>query len=250
MSIENAIARRYQTAGIVGKIGLTTSYPDEFEVYMCALELVDENNKTIEYFIFPTFPNSITETQNEITNIKKTAGGVTTLTTPQFIPRDITLQGTFGRSFKFLMGKTHQELASSFREDIKNLSFKNINTIDNVFDDKVKTGYGCLKILERIIKESKSVEGGLKRLIFYNLALGNSYFVKVMNFTPSQNPETNMMWSYSLQMKAIAPINAFTTGLKNYKQLRTDAYIQTQVDKLGRNISRIVKNKIPNIIKW
>lgn len=179
-----------------GRSLLNIRYPKEFELYMCALELLDQNNKTLQYFIFPVMPSNIEESQPEITNIKKTLGGVTVLSNSTFIPRDITLTGNFGRSFKVLLGKNVVDLVSAFKERRQ-----------EEYNVSIKTGYGCCKILESIKDDAKSLTGGVKRLIFYNLALGNNYLVKPLNLKFAMSQESNMIWNYSLSLKAIAPLD-------------------------------------------
>ena len=47
MSIENAAARHLGILTQIGKVGLNISHPKEFELYLCALELTDENYNTL-----------------------------------------------------------------------------------------------------------------------------------------------------------------------------------------------------------
>ena len=47
-------------------------------------------------------PNNLTDTNQPSVNIKKTAGGIVSLTNNNFTPTSISLQGTFGRKFRIL----------------------------------------------------------------------------------------------------------------------------------------------------
>jgi len=256
MSLESVIGERDRILKLGGKNLLNIKHPEEFEVYMCALELVDANLSTLEYFIFPILPNSISESQPEITNIKKTAGGITVLSTPQFIPIDITLSGSFGRSFKFLAGSVYKDILSTFQNSEEKITFKSIRQglKSEEFNKNIKTGYGCIKILESLVKKAKSSSAGAHSLIFYNLAFGNHYLVKVTNFTSSQSIESNMMWNYNLQLEAIAPLEGLTLKngqkIRTNEQLATDAAIQKKVIKVISRLSSLRRTLLPNFIPW
>lgn len=239
MSLDNAIASRSELLQTIGKNVLNVKYPKEFELYVCALELLDSNNNTLRYFVFPVMPSSIDESKPQNNNIKKTLAGITVLSTPTFIPTDITLSGNFGRSFKVLLGGEILDFVSSFRSRIGN------NTAKELFDARVKTGYGCLKILEEIIEESKNIDedGGIRKLILHNPSLGNSYFVKPINARFNQNEQMNMIWSYSVQFKSLAPLESIFSkerleGMS--ARLASTAYARKQVDGLVNTLSSMI----------
>lgn len=221
--------------GGIGRSILNAKFPNEFELYMCALELIDQDGLTLRYFIFPVMPSSIEETQPQITNIKKTLAGVTVLSNPTFVPGDISLSGSFGRKFRALLGNTYLDLTSSFK----------VNANKAVFDARLKTGYGCCKVLEEIISESKVVdEKGIRRLIFYNPALGNSYLVKPMSLKFSMSQESNMIWNYSLPLKTIAPLESFKSASEmkqSREQLTTTGYIQKQIERVTSDLTSILR---------
>jgi hypothetical protein len=189
MSLLSAIQARNDLLYQYGKNALNVKYPKEFELYIIALELTDENFNTLKYFVFPVNPSSLEESKPQITNVKKANGGVTVLKTPTFVPTDITLSGNFGRGFKVLLGSTYEDFIHSFQEtrhftygnDSVTLTNKNSikKGLEELFDERIKTGYGCIKILEEIIEESKMIgkNGQVRKLIFHNPALGNSYLV-------------------------------------------------------------------------
>lgn len=234
MSVGKVILDNAALVKQVGKATLNTMYPKEFEVYMCALELVDETEATLKYFIFPVMPSNIEENKPEITNIKKTLAGVVSLSNPTFIPGDISLSGSFGRKFRVLLGQTVTDITSSFTTTKGKMSFGSAaRGVSQLFSDNVKTGYGCYKVLEDIIAESKIVdENGIRRLYFYNLALGNNYLVKPLGLKASMSEENNMIWNYVLSMKTIAPLDSIRTAKQNLgKRFRLNAtgYLQHQV---------------------
>lgn len=243
MGLDDAIAKRLGFLGTLGKAGLNTMYPKEFEYYMVALELMDSNFATKEYFIFPIMPNSISENLPQLTNIKKTTGGVSVVSSSQFVPTNITLSGTFGRSFKVLIGKTYTDLINSFSTGVTTQSVA--DSVVNFFDKNVKTGYGCIKILQRIIEGSRQIDGnGPNYLVFYNLALGNSYFVKPGDITFSMSMESNMIWNYSLPIRSIAPLENYknlSKNLKSNKQLVIDDLIQKKTNMIVNSLNSALK---------
>lgn len=247
MAIESVALRYASSLTTVGKIGLNIAYPKEFEIYLCALELTDENFNTLQYFIFPVMPSNIDETQTFIPNIKKTLAGVTVLNTPTFIPRDITLAGTFGRKFRVLLGQDYSDLANSFKTTDGNLSLESVwSGAKQFFDNRIKTGYGCIKILEEIINSVNIIDDlGARKLILHNPAIGNSYLVKPINLKQSQTQETNMIWSYSLSLKAIASLEHIMESeeLKQQRiKLNTTGYIQKATDNVIDGLTNLLAN--------
>lgn len=224
----------------IGRSILNVRYPKEFELYICALELVDQNGNTLKYFVFPVMPSSIEESQPQITNVKKTLGGIIVLSNPTFIPGDISLSGNFGRKFRVLLGKTYLDLTSSFKIDVGRVNNQDTNP---VFSDYVKTGYGCCKILEEIVQDSKIIDsGGVRRLIFHNPSLGNSYLVKPMSFRFSMSQESNMIWNYSLGMKTIALLEDLQTSkdiIKQEAELVVGGYLQKKTGEILSELTSI-----------
>lgn len=227
-----------------GRLALNLMYPNEFEVYMCAFELIDHSGATLKYFIFPVMPSNIEETHSEITNIKKTLAGVVVLSNNTFIPRDISLSGTFGRKFRTLIGENIIDLTSSFMVDNKLTIGSVASGIKQMFSDRVKTGYGCYKVLEEMIDESKVIdEKGARRLLFYNPSIGNNYIVKPISLKASMSQESNMLWNYSLSLKAIAPLEALQTEKEKMDQramLSASGHIQSQLQNTINSLSSIL----------
>jgi hypothetical protein len=245
MSIENAARKHLGVLTSIGKVGLNIIYPKEFELYLCALELTDENYNTLKYFVFPVMPTNMDETQTTTSNIKKTLGGVVVLNTPSFTPRDITIAGTFGRKFRVLLGDDMMDFASSFTAADGGLSPSSVlGGVGQIFDERIKTGYGCLKILEEIINSANIVDNiGSRRLIFHNPALGNSYLIKPTSLKLSQSQETNMIWSYSLSMKAIALLEHLMSSerLQNERlRLNATGYIQQTTNRAIDAITQMI----------
>lgn len=248
MNLDGAIAKRDQLLAQGGKTALNIKYPNEFELYLIAFELTDESGKTLRYFIFPIMPSSLEENETQLTNVKKTLAGVTELSTTTFVPNDINLSGNFGRSFKILLGDTAQDLVSSFQDAGGNATPQSLlSGAGQFFDSRVKTGYGCLKVLEDIINQSNQIgdDGQLRKLIFHNLAFGNSYLVKVMDFKITESEQVNMVPGYSLRIRTIAPLASLQNkkDLQNGRQtLAITGFIQMRVDSLLNSLTSIIGN--------
>lgn len=206
----------------LGQKAVNALYPNEVEVYITAFELVNSLGRTVDYFIFPINPSSVSEVQNLGTNIKKTAGGISVLNTISFIPTQITLNGDFGRQFKFILGQEIISFAAMAFSTSGGI-FKNIgNTFSNnfsngIFSKSLKTGYGCIKMMEAIILKTKTLDQNNLpySLYFYNLSLGNNYLIQPNTLTLSMSEEKNMIWRYSLNMTSLAPLDAISTSSKN-----------------------------------
>lgn len=244
MGIQSAFLKRNGLLQSLGSKYLSSKYPAEFEYYLCAFELIDSNNNTVQYFLFPIMPSQIREKQPQNVNIKKTMSGITTMTSPTFNPISINLNGNFGRSFKVIKGSGYIDLITNFVDRIKNTSLKSLKLNQEEFDKDVKTGYGCIKILEGIVKTAKGVDGNNKpyTLIFYNLALGNNYFVKIEDIEFSQDQSSNMIWNYSLSMTAIGNVDDYISldKRRSNKSLINDDW--------NRKKTSVVFNKISSML--
>ena len=237
MSVESEFRRFKALNKSVGKKVLNALFPNDIEIYIFALELVNGSGETEEYFIFPVNPSSISEPHQPIQSIKKTAGGITTLNTTTFSPNTISIQGDFGSKFKFLIGSEVINFST--------INFKpSLNENKPTFNKNIKTGYGCLKEMERVLIKSNTLDKKEQpyALYFYNLALGNSHLVKMLDFTPHMNQEKNMIWSYNLTLKALAKVEDITD--KDQKSFTTslsaNSVIQNQINSIGNEIHALL----------
>jgi len=250
MAETEAISRYSGLLSSIGKAGLNMLFPNDFEYYMVALELVDSRGMTIDYFSFPVSPSSISQTEPEITNVKQTAGGVVSVSSSVFVPKEITIQGTFGRKFKVILNRSGKTLdfsairysadAGVYKKSNYLVVLSEIKTM--AFDPSIKTGFGCLKILQSICDKSNSVGIDNKpfKLYFYNLALSESWLVKKMVLTVDANErDRNMLWNYNLQFKAIAPLdNLISNFRRSLATALTVDNLQNGVNQLGGDIKR------------
>lgn len=213
----------------LGKAALHTLFPNDFEYYMIALELVDSKGYTIDYLSFPVNPRSLRQSDVQLTNIKQSLGGVTVIKSPTFVPKDIKISGDFGRNFKVLIQPFSKDTFKAFGGgmSVKDGVWKKT---DNPSKNKlgalvkkiglnaqIKTGYGATKLLQAICDKSGGVDldGNPVRLYLYNMALGESYLVEVISADFEQSyPTSNMLWNYDLTLKAVAPITGTKKGSK------------------------------------
>lgn len=227
--LDSVVKTAKSTLKNLGRSVMATQFPNDFEVYMCSLELTDSKDNTIDVFTFPIAPEGIDKNEPKRTTVINTAGGVTVLTSPVFMPQSISIKGNFGRTFKMLlsMGDSATLTGAAFsisagKRHLYQLQGKSTSSLSMPsFDVGIKTGYGCIKILQSIIDKSNGVDetGYPMKLYFYNMALGESYLVTIppRGITFSQDVSKNMIWEYSLEMTVIAPLEAVlgTKGIKS-----------------------------------
>lgn len=230
MSIENAVLRRNQLLSSLGKTSMNVMFPNDFELYTIAFEVIDSQDRTVEYFLFPVMPQQISESKPQIHSIKKTVGGVSSISNNTFVPTEITINGNFGRKFRVLLGSLLTDLIGSYKS-------KKLKKKKPEFDSTIKTGYGNCKLLESLIEESILPDelGNSKRLVFHNLALGNSYIVKCTNLTFTQSQDSNMIWNYNLTLKSIAKLESLYKNrqlLSLRSSLTINGYLQSRTDSL------------------
>jgi hypothetical protein len=239
--IDEAISKFNTISSIIGKTGLNALFPNDFEVYIIALELVDSQDRTLEFFSFPITPSNISISEPQLTNIKKTARGLVSLKTDSFVPVDITLSGNFGRNFKILIRNQIIDFTSfSSNLGVTNTDFNGPN---------IKTGYGTMKVFDHLLNGSKVLDlmGNPTRLYFYNFAFGVNYVVEVMDksFTQARD-SSNMIWNYNVSLKAVAPINNAIRSRKSMLNMVTTGVVQKGINNLCGNIQRYMSSQTAN----
>lgn len=217
---------------------LNSLYPREFECYMIAFELCDSKGKTLDYFTFPIMPSEISITEGFATKVQNSFGGVSSISSSVYIPKDISLSGNFGRNFKVLYrGKLTLPFVSKSEVE-RNYGFDSPLKIKEL-SNTLKTGYGCIKVLQSILNRSVGIDeyGDCNRLYFYNLVFGESYLVKVNSFTPSQDMSTNAIWRYNLKLKTVCPIHLDKYAKQKGKVASTlNSVIQSGLNSLASGI--------------
>lgn len=236
----------------IGIEAVSRLYPNDFEVYMVALELTDSQDNMIDYLVFPVLPDSITKTEPTRTNIKKSLAGVTVLTNPSYTPQEINIKGSFGRNFKILRGKQSGSAFSvnAGKYDLYSVKSKTmaLNMNFGEFDLGIKTGYGVLKILKAMCDKSIALDenGKPMRLYFYNMPLGESYLVAIppSGVQYSQDVSKNMIWNYNLTMMTVAPLEAVRSQSKGASSLVNDllpSLVQMGVSSLASGVEKATR---------
>lgn len=188
---------------------LNSLYPDEFEYYLFTLELMTSDGKLLDNLLFPVMPTSINESRLSLVNVKKTNSAVVSLINNTFAPTSISINGTFGKKIRILLGNK-QENATAFSSTLKS------KTNDNELNTTIKTGYGVTKLLESILKKSQKNKDYL--LFLYNHSFNANYLVECEDMSFSQSMENNMFWNYQLTFKTLAKAeDVYPTGKEGYK---------------------------------
>jgi hypothetical protein len=244
MSLQDATGKFNELISTIGKVGLNALYPKDFELYVIAFEIVDSDDRTLEFFSMPVLPNTVTVTEPEIVNIKKTARGVVSLKSDSFVPKDISLAGSFGRNFKIVFRNKLIDF-SAFRKSFQ-FSTPDFNGLN------VKTGYGITKVFQSLLNNSKllDLKGNPVRLYFYNFAFGENYIVEVVDksFTQAKD-SSNMIWNYNVSLKAVAPIDSSLIKKSSLLRVTSASVLQNGITSLTNDIVRYKSaNKIPKPI--
>ena len=104
----------------------------------------------------------------------------------------------------------------------------------------LKSGYGVTKIMEHILQRSYKTQGGKPfYLIFNNYALNTSYVCDVVNYTVYQDVNTNVMWNYSVHLRAVAENSSFFKISNRLKNLKDVASMQ-----IANGLTNVVSNMI------
>lgn len=212
--LESTVSNSLNAAMTIGKAALHAMAPDNYEYYMCSLELIDCSGNQVGFISFVVMPNNITESTTPIQTQTKTKNGMVTLFNDSFAPVNISLQGTFGRKFKIVTDMVDPS------EKGKNFFNGNIGKIVGI-EIAVKSGYGLTRVLQYILKKTNELDtqGRPYILLFNNYSFNSSYVVDVMSYSFNQSIENNMLWFYELQLKAIAPGSAVRSSKQNNAQL-------------------------------
>lgn len=221
-------------------------FPNDIDFYFVAFELVDSNDRTVQYFAFPVNPQSIIFQDSEITKIQRTVGGITTLKTTTFDPKSYTLQGEFGRNWKVIVnGSPFSFGALNF--DNLGFNLRELRLGSPELSIEVKSGYGCVKLMEKIIKSAKNLDenGNPYKLFFYNTSLNHQYLIEPQDFTFSQNLQKNMIWQYSVRFNCIGRIEdlAFNSGDTLATSLSI-ASINRVANSVGRKLNQVLNKRI------
>lgn len=233
----NIINQTMNTALEFGKSAVHALAPDDYEYYLCSLELYNTDWERKGFLSFVVMPDQYSESRTPIQTIVKTHNGIVTTYNPSFSPIDINLSGTFGRRFRLL---------SNFQDPAKNSGgFLNLNLGSFLGGGNigVKSGYGLSKILHHILE--CSISGDVTRdnraffLILNNYSFNTSYVVNVINYSFQQNIGQNMMWYYNLGLRAVS-YKPQTIKQKNSNLFNTVAY-----NAIAGGLDKVITGMLP-----
>lgn len=232
--IQRAKALGYNAAANL----MSAIYPIDFEAYQISFELCDSKGKTLDYFSFPVMPSELSVKESIPVKVENTFGGVNSISSNIFVPKDINLSGNFGRQFKMLI---RNKLVVPFAHKVtqeRDYGVGGQQRKELEVSNMLKSGYGCVKVLQSIINRAVEVDkyGECNKLYFYNMAYGESYVVKPIDFRGYQNINNNGIWSYDLSLKAVYPLHL--DSAKNGKKWKNVAgnLLQSGANGLTRGI--------------
>lgn len=236
--MENRDLREYTAK--IGRAGLHTLFPNDFEYYAVTLELTDSKGQTLEHLTFPVSPDSISYDDQSLANTKKTLGGISSTDSDTIRPKKISMSGTFGRKLRLLTGINNQDATGTSSGNFKGEKpgFQ-INT--KVFKIRLKTGYGTTKILKAIVDRSRGIDkyNEPNNLYLYFPVMGEDYLIKVDLFRMNQDvTSSNMLWKYTLNV----------TVLGNLKEIKTANSSSIVGNDLVQRGLGLVANEIKKLI--
>lgn len=243
--IQDIVNKHQNLLTTIGEAGLNALFKNDFEYYLISLELVDSQNRTIDFFSFPVSPQSISQVEPQLTNIKKTAGGIVSLSTSSFVPKQIQIRGDFGRRFKILLKNNSSINFSAFKFSgvvTKDQIMSGINALKQIaFDPSIKSGYGCIKYLQAIVDKSTATDdaGNSFKLFFYNPIFGDNFLVEIIDFEITESMERNRIPNYNLSLRAIAPLDNMSS---------VDS-TKSMIKNLASNVLQKGVNQIANQVK-
>ena len=222
----------------IGESALHMLSPDNYEYYMCSLELIDCQSNQVGFISFVVMPNNISESVSPIQTQVKTKGGLVTMFNDTFAPVNISIQGTFGRRFRLVTGVVNP--ADKRWSGWGNFFNGNLGKAMFGIETAYLSGYGLTKVMKYILERATKLDSNGKPyvLIFNNYAFNTSYVVDVVNSTFNQSTDNNMLWYYDIQLKGIAPGKSVrSVGTRNAQLLKTVAS-----NAIAKSLSNIVKD--------
>ena len=151
-----------------------------------------------------------------------------------YVGKDIQISGTFGRKFRLLTNFDNNPGQTKVKKKDRDEYYKK-----GTLSLGVKTGYGALKLLEKIVERSQGFceDGKPMRLYFFNLQANESYWVEIMDFSKNMSLENNAMWNWNITMKAIGQVPDTYNGKSNINNLLTYAAVQKSLNQTFSNLT-------------
>lgn len=245
----------------VGRAGLNSLFPKEFEFYAFAFEIVDSKGKSIAYLMFPINPDSLSININNPISVSSTSAGVESLINPNFVPFDVTASGSFGRSLRVVTQGDNILTGGAFGVRLSNeLITSKIKAVKDIigggeatFSELVKTGYGVCKILEAIFALGCSVDENSVpyTMIMYNLSFNHNYVVEPMSISfPQDISANNGFWRYNFSLKCVAPLYALQTK-DDAKKISAKKVLKSKVVASGvKTLASSFENYLPSFLSF
>ena len=217
-----------------GRAALHTLAPNDFEYYACIFQLVDFNFDIEQIFNFPVNPTAIQVSRKPHVNIKKTESGYVETFNSTYVGKDIQISGTFGRKFRLLTSFDNNPNQDRVKKKDRDKYYQK-----DTLSVGVKTGYGALKLLEKIVDRSQGFcsDGKPMRLYFFNLAANESYWVEILDFSKNMSMENNAMWNWNITMKAIGEVPDQYNNKSNINNLLTFGAVQKSLNATFSNLT-------------
>lgn len=236
--LEKAQKKAQAVIGTIGRAGLHAMAPNDFEYYAISFELLKSNGNVEQIFHLPVMPNGISIDGQSIVNIMKTGTATAVQFSDAFVPKNITINGTFGRKFRLLISNNSSEETKGLKQNLSNI------------DLKVKTGYGSMKVMESVLDKLYILdEFNLPRfLILHNYTFNQSLVVEVLSKSFTQSVENNMIWNYSIQLKGIADASKLLLGNNGKKSLKDLLLISSMQSGLNKIFSDINIKSVQKIM--
>lgn len=241
--LESTVSNALNAAMTIGKSALHTIAPDNYEYYMCSLELLSSDAQRKGFISFIVMPNNISESVQPIQTQTKTKSGLVTLFNNSFCPVSIALQGTFGRKYRLVTGLIDPQDASE--KKWKNFLNGNWGKVKN-FSVGAKSGYGLTRVLKYILEKANTLDENNRPylLVYNNYSFNSAYVVDVINYSFNQSTENNMLWFYNIQLKAVAPGTAVQTNKQSNGSLLGSVASNAIAQGLTNVINDVKRNNI------
>lgn len=204
-----------------GRATLHAMKPDEFEYYACTFELLNSDFSIDRIFHFPVNPSGISINHQNLVTIRKLSQGYLSQFNTSFVGKTISMSGTFGRRFRLILLRDGD---------------------DSTNDLKLRTGYGATKMMEDVMNRLYKLDKFKfpRFLIFHNYMFNQSLVVEITNYQMAQSMENNMMWNWSIEMKAVADAKniTFTSDRKSeLNKLLAESVVSKSVNDILGNIT-------------
>jgi hypothetical protein len=255
------LSRYKELLATIGRAGLNSVFPNEFEFYAIALEIVNSQGKSMAYLMFPINPDSLSISINNPISVSSTSAGVESLINPNFVPFDVTASGSFGRALRVVVQGDNILTGGAFGVRLSNEIFSSkIKAVKDIigggeatFSELAKTGYGVCKILEAIWALGCSVDENNVpyTMIMYNLSFNHNYIAEPMSISfPQDIGANNGFWRYNFSLKCVAPMYALQTK-DEYKKISANKVLKNKIVSSGvKALASSFENYLPSFLTF